>query len=111
MGKWVLPIFGTNAIFSSRRYRNMLVQADSRRRITLPPSVGIKPGDAIDMEVLEDGRILLIPVEPIPKHQLWAWTTETKTAITASLTDRRPSSVIESADEADKAAKRWSGED
>ncbi|HEY7745289.1 MAG TPA: AbrB/MazE/SpoVT family DNA-binding domain-containing protein [Desulfuromonadales bacterium] len=89
----------------------MLVQTDSRRRITLPPSVGIKPGDAVDLEVLEDGRILLIPVEPIPKHQLWAWTAETKAAITASLTGPRPSTVIESADEADEAAKRWRGED
>jgi bifunctional DNA-binding transcriptional regulator/antitoxin component of YhaV-PrlF toxin-antitoxin module len=89
----------------------MLVQTDSRRRITLPPSVGIKPGDAVDLEVLEDGRILLIPVEPIPKHQLWAWTAETKAAITASLTDPRPSTVIESAEEADEAAKRWHGED
>jgi bifunctional DNA-binding transcriptional regulator/antitoxin component of YhaV-PrlF toxin-antitoxin module len=89
----------------------MLVQTDSRRRITLPPSVGIKPGDAVDLEVLEDGRILLIPVEPIPKHQLWAWTAETKAAITASLTDPRPSTVIESAEGADEAAKRWASED
>jgi hypothetical protein len=50
-------------------------------------------------------------VEPIPKHQLWAWTAETKAAITASLTDPRPSTVIESAEEADEAAKRWHGED
>jgi hypothetical protein len=89
----------------------MLVQTDSRRRITLPPSAGIKPGDAVDLEVLEDGRILLIPVEPVPKHQLWAWTAETKAAITASLTDPRPSTVIESTEEAEAAAKRWSGED
>ena len=89
----------------------MLVQTDSRRRITLPPSVGIKPGDAVDLEVLEDGRILLIPVEPVPKHQLWAWTAETKAAITASLTDPRPSTAIESTEEAEAAAKRWSGED
>ena len=36
-----------------------------------------------ELEVLEDGRIILIPVEPIPRHQLWAWTAETKEAITA----------------------------
>ncbi len=48
----------------------MLLQIDSRRRVTLPSSIGIKPGDALDLEVLEDGRIILIPVEPIPKHQL-----------------------------------------
>lgn len=89
----------------------MLVQTDSRRRVTLPSSLGIKPGDALDLEVLEDGRIILIPVEPIPKHQLWAWTAESKAAITASLSDARPSTVIESAEEADAAARRWSGED
>ena len=44
----------------------MLLQADARRRITLPPTVGIKPGDAIDLEILEDGRIVLIPIELVP---------------------------------------------
>jgi len=89
----------------------MLVQTDSRRRVTLPPSLGIKPGDALDLEVLEDGRIILIPVEPIPRHQLWAWTTETKEAITASLTDPRPSVTVKTGKEADAVAKRWAGED
>lgn len=89
----------------------MLVQTDSRRRVTLPPSLGIKPGDALDLEVLEDGRIILIPVEPIPRHQLWAWTAETKEAITASLSDPRPSTTVRTAGEADAVAKRWGGED
>lgn len=48
----------------------MLGQTDSRRRVTLPPSVGVKPGDALDLEIPEDGRIILTPVEPIPRHQL-----------------------------------------
>ena len=89
----------------------MLVQTDSRRRVTLPPTVGVNPGDALDLEVLEDGRIILIPVEPIPRHQLWAWTTETKEAISVSLTDPRPTVSVESAKEAAAIAKRWSGED
>lgn len=89
----------------------MLVQTDSRRRVTLPPTVGINPGDALDLEVLEDGRIILIPVEPIPRHQLWAWTTESKEAISASLTDPRPSASVKSAKEAAAVAKRWAGED
>jgi bifunctional DNA-binding transcriptional regulator/antitoxin component of YhaV-PrlF toxin-antitoxin module len=89
----------------------MLVQTDSRRRVTLPPSIGVNPGDALDLEVLEDGRIILIPVEPIPRHQLWAWTTETKEAITTSLTDPRPSMSVKSAKEAAAVAKRWTGED
>ena len=89
----------------------MLVQADSRRRVTLPPAMGINPGDALDLEILEDGRIMLIPVEPIPRHQLWAWTAETKEAITASLADPRPSISVKSAKDAAAIAKRWAGED
>ncbi|MDD2734984.1 MAG: AbrB/MazE/SpoVT family DNA-binding domain-containing protein [Desulfuromonadaceae bacterium] len=88
----------------------MLLQTDARRRITLPPIAGINPGDAIDLEILEDGRIMLIPIEPVPKHQLWAWTTEAKQAISASLTDPRPSTVVENAEDAAKLAARWSGE-
>jgi hypothetical protein len=65
----------------------------------------------LELEVLEDGRILLVPVEPIPRHQLWAWTAETKEAIAASLTDPRPSAAVKSAKEAETVAKRWAGED
>jgi len=89
----------------------MLLQTDARRRITLPPSVGVKPGDAIDLEILEDGRIMLIPIEPVPKHQLWAWTTETKQAISSSLADPRPSVTVNAIEDAENVAKRWSGED
>lgn len=88
----------------------MLTQTDSRRRVTLPPSFGIKPGDAIDIEMLEDGRIMLIPVEPVPKHQLWAWTAESKTAISASLNDSRPSTTVETIEQAAEVASRWVGE-
>lgn len=88
----------------------MLVQTDARRRITLPPSLGIQPGDAIDLEILEDGRIMLIPVEPVPKHQLWAWTAESKQAISASLADPRPSLEIDNPEQAATLAKRWAGE-
>jgi AbrB family looped-hinge helix DNA binding protein len=89
----------------------MLVQTDARRRITLPASLDIKPGDALDLQVLEDGRIMLIPVEPVPRHQLWAWTPEAKEAIVASLTDPRPSATVSSVKEAKTVAKRWAGED
>lgn len=88
----------------------MLVQIDSRRRITLPASLEIKAGDALDLEVLEDGRIVLVPIEPVPRHQLWAWTTESKAAITAALADPRPSAVVETTKQAKETAKRWTGE-
>jgi bifunctional DNA-binding transcriptional regulator/antitoxin component of YhaV-PrlF toxin-antitoxin module len=89
----------------------MLVQTDSRRRITLPASSAIKPGDALDLEILEDGRIVLVPIEPVPRYQLWAWTAESKEAISASLTDSRPSAVVETAEEAYMTANKWSDED
>jgi hypothetical protein len=85
----------------------MLIQTDARRRITLPPSLGIQPGDAIDLEILEDGRIILIPVEAVPKHQMWAWTAESKDAIVAALTDSRPSIEVETPEQVDEMAKRW----
>jgi hypothetical protein len=85
----------------------MLIQTDARRRITLPPSLGIQPGDAIDLEILEDGRIILIPVEAVPKHQMWAWTAESKDAIVASLTDSRPSIEVETPEQVDAMAKKW----
>jgi hypothetical protein len=73
--------------------------------------VGIKPGDTLDLEILEDGRIMLIPVEAVPKHQLWAWTADAKESISASIADPRPSTAVESAEEAKKHAARWSSED
>jgi bifunctional DNA-binding transcriptional regulator/antitoxin component of YhaV-PrlF toxin-antitoxin module len=89
----------------------MLVQTDTRRRITLPPNAGIKAGDALNLEVLEDGRIVLVPVEPVPRHQLWAWTAESKQAIVASLADPRPSEFVETPEQASAVADRWSHED
>ena len=89
----------------------MLVQTDTRRRITLPPDTGIKPGDALNLELLDDGRIMLVPVEPVPRHQLWAWTAESKQAIVASLADPRPSEFVDSAAQAAAVANRWSDED
>jgi len=88
----------------------MLLQTDTRRRITLPPAIGIKAGDVLDLEIMDDGRIMLIPVEAVPRHQLWAWTPEVKQAISASLADPRPSAVIETAEQAEAAAARWINE-
>lgn len=88
----------------------MLLQTDTRRRITLPPNTGIKPGDVIELEILEDGRIMLIPVEAIPKHQLWAWTTESRQAVEKSMSDPRASEVVETSEQAQKVAARWTDE-
>ena len=89
----------------------MLIQIDARRRITLPPSLGIQPGDTIDLEILEDGRIMLIPIVAVPKHQMWAWTAESKDAITDSLADPRPSIDAETPEQVAELAKRWADAD
>jgi bifunctional DNA-binding transcriptional regulator/antitoxin component of YhaV-PrlF toxin-antitoxin module len=109
-GKWVLPFCPHVVILFAEVYR-MLVQTDTRRRITLPPSTGIKPGDALEVELLDDGRIVLIPVEPVPRHQLWAWSPESKQAIISSLADPRASVVVETGEQAACVADRWSHED
>jgi hypothetical protein len=85
----------------------MLIQTDSRRRITLPPKAGSKPGDTLELEILPDGRMLLVPVVAIPKHQLRAWTPEARPAVAESLAGPRPSVVIETEAEADSVARRW----
>jgi hypothetical protein len=105
-----LPYYPHVAILEQEVYQ-MLVQTDTRRRITLPPQTGIKPGDALDVEILDDGRIILIPVETVPRHQLWAWTTDSKQAIAASLADPGTSVVIETGDQASAVADRWLHED
>lgn len=89
----------------------MLLQTDTRRRITLPPNSGIKPGDALDLEILEDGRLVLVPVAVIPKHQLWAWTAESKQLVEASILDERPRLVIETPEQLEEVVSGWLDED
>ena len=62
----------------------MLLHVDSRKRITIPKDANIKPGDTLEMEILPDGRLVLMPVATIPKHQLWAWTPEVRRAVSES---------------------------
>ncbi|MHB8766039.1 MAG: AbrB/MazE/SpoVT family DNA-binding domain-containing protein [Deferrisomatales bacterium] len=88
----------------------MLVQADARRRITIPAAAGVNPGDSLEVEILPDGRMLLVPVVAIPKHQLWAWSPEVRAAAAESLADPRLSTVIESGDDAEATAGRWEDE-
>jgi AbrB family looped-hinge helix DNA binding protein len=89
----------------------MLLHTDDRRRITIPAEAGIKPGDSVDLEVLPDGRIMLIPMAAVPKHQLWAWTPENQEKVRKSLRDPRPSIVVETERDVKKITKRWTDED
>jgi AbrB family looped-hinge helix DNA binding protein len=87
----------------------MLLRVDSRKRVTIPKEANLKPGDTVELEVLPDGRLVLVPVAVIPKHQLWAWTPESRKAVSESLRDPRPSIVVQTAEDAEKVAKRWTG--
>ncbi|MHB8835320.1 MAG: AbrB/MazE/SpoVT family DNA-binding domain-containing protein [Candidatus Methylomirabilia bacterium] len=89
----------------------MLLKTDERRRITIPPEAGISPGETVDLEVLSDGRVLLVPMVTIPKHQLWAWTPENRKKVADSLADPRPSTIVATAADAKKLAKDWDLED
>lgn len=68
-----------------------LAQADGRRRVTLPPASGIKPGDPIEMEILESGVVMITPIVTIPRSQLWAWAPDVRQRVAESLADERPS--------------------
>jgi bifunctional DNA-binding transcriptional regulator/antitoxin component of YhaV-PrlF toxin-antitoxin module len=97
--------------FGVRRAKKMLLHVDSRKRITIPKDANLRPGDAVELEILPDGRLVLVPVATIPKHQLWAWTPENRKAVSDSLKDPRPSMVVETKEEAEAIAGRWAGED
>jgi len=47
----------------------------------------------------------------ISDEEMWAWTTESKEAIAVSLADPRPSIAVETPEQADALAKRWSSAD
>lgn len=83
----------------------IFAQADARRRITLPPNSGVKPGDPMKVEVLEDGSILIVPIVAIPKSQLWAWKPEVVDRVAASMADPRPSRQINSKEDLEALAR------
>ena len=83
----------------------IFAQADARRRITLPAISGIKAGDPMKVEVLEDGSVLIIPIVAIPKSQLWAWKPEVMERVAASMADPRPNRRIGSDADLDTLAR------
>ena len=89
----------------------MLLHTDDRRRITIPTEAGIKPGDTLDLEVLSDGRIMLIPMANVPRHHLWAWTPENQKKVRDSLRDPRPSIVVETEKDVKAVTRRWTDVD
>jgi len=89
----------------------MLLKTDERRRITIPSEAGVSPGEIVDLEVLPDGRILLVPMATIPKYQLWAWTPENRKKVAVSFADPRRSTAVSTTADLKKLAKDWDLED
>lgn len=38
----------------------MLLHVDSRKRITIPNDANLRPGDTVELEILPDGRLVLV---------------------------------------------------
>ena len=83
----------------------IFAQADARRRITLPANAGIKPGDPMKVELLDDGSVLIVPIVAIPKNQIWAWKPEIRERVAAALSDPRPSREIHAREDLDALAR------
>ncbi|HEY3269657.1 MAG TPA: hypothetical protein VGJ89_00445 [Geothrix sp.] len=66
------------------------LSVDSRKRVTLPNVAGVKTGDDLEIEILEDGRMMLTPVVRIPRHQMWAWTERVDRLLAEAALDRSP---------------------
>lgn len=58
----------------------MLVEFKDKSQITIPKSIvdklKLRTGDRFDMDISDDGKIVLVPVEIIDKSQSWFWTKE-----------------------------------
>ena len=67
-----------------------LLHVDSRKRVTLPLETSIESGEDLELEVLEDGRIVLTPIVRIPKHQLWLLSPEVDRILKDAAKDPSP---------------------
>lgn len=63
---------------------------DARKRVTLPVNASVRPGDDLEIEILEDGRMVLTPIVRIPKHQMWAWTERVDRLLVEAASNPRP---------------------
>ena len=67
-----------------------LLHVDSRSRVTFPKQARVHTGDDLEMEVLEDGRILLTPIVRVPRHQMWACGPEADRLLAEAARDESP---------------------
>ena len=67
-----------------------LLHVDSRKRVTLPLETNIGSGEDLELEVLQDGRIVLTPIVRVPKNQLWLLDPEIDRMLVDYLKDTSP---------------------
>lgn len=68
----------------------LTLSVDSRKRVTLPKDANIKPGDDVEVEILDDGQLLLTPVVRVPRHQMWAWSERVDRLLAEAVADSSP---------------------
>jgi len=78
---------------------------DSRKRVTLPANAGIKPGDDVELEMLDDGRMMLTPVVRIPRHQMWAWSERVDRLLVEAAADKSKKTRLTTDAEIDELSK------
>lgn len=81
------------------------LSVDARKRVTLPPSVGMKPGDDMELELLDDGRMILTPVVRIPRHQMWAWSERVDRLLAEAASDKSSKVRLKSLEDIEDLAK------
>ena len=59
----------------------------------------------MDVEVLEDGCIMLVPIVKIPRHQMWAWGERFDRQLAEASLDRTPKASISTPGMMDTLAK------
>lgn len=67
-----------------------LLHVDSRKRVTLPLETRIEAGEDLELEVLENGCLVLTPIVRIPKHQLWLLSPEVDQILKDAAEDNSP---------------------
>lgn len=67
-----------------------LLHVDSRKRVTLPIEACVDAGEDLELEVLEDGRLVLTPIVRVPKHQLWLLSPEVDRLLKENAADNSP---------------------
>jgi hypothetical protein len=67
-----------------------LLHVDSRKRVTLPIEAQVHSGEDLELEVLEDGRLVLTPIVRVPKHQLWLMSPQVNRLLKEAAEDDSP---------------------